>query len=91
MRARTFSALVWAYDACRQLLHELRRDEGDAETIAPSLGVPELPDDEVTDAPSPREPTPQDSPQAAALATLPNRGSIGCTAVRADLRSRPPR
>jgi hypothetical protein len=36
-RARAFTLLVNAYDACRQALAYLRWKEGDAETIAPSL------------------------------------------------------
>ena len=36
-RARAFTLLVHAYDACRQALTYLRWKEGDADTIAPSL------------------------------------------------------
>jgi hypothetical protein len=36
-RARAFTLLVNAYDACRQALAYLRWKEGDAESIAPSL------------------------------------------------------
>ena len=36
-RARAFTLLVNAYDACRQALAYLRWKEGDAETLAPSL------------------------------------------------------
>lgn len=36
-RARAFTLLVNAYDACRQALAYLRWKEGDADTIAPSL------------------------------------------------------
>jgi hypothetical protein len=49
MRARTFSVVVWAYDECRQLIRQLRHDEGDHDDIAPSIGVPARPDDDDQD------------------------------------------
>jgi hypothetical protein len=49
MQARAFSLLVWAYDECRSVIRWLRRDEGDLEDIAPSLGVRLRPDEDDDD------------------------------------------
>jgi hypothetical protein len=57
-RARAFTLLVNAYDACRQALAYLRWKEGDAETLAPSLfkkrpgRKPGKKDDESSEAPA---------------------------------------
>jgi hypothetical protein len=50
-RARAFSVLERAYEECRRLIRWLRRDEGDLEDIAPSIGTPVEPDDEGDDDP----------------------------------------
>jgi len=74
MRARAFSVLAWAYDACRELLRELRRDDGDLEDIAPCIGVPERPEDEEPqlDGPSPCDLRPDASRSALDRRCLPN-------------------
>jgi hypothetical protein len=77
-RARAFTLLVDAYDACRRAVTYLRWNEGDADLIAPSLfklrGPRRSPAEAPPEPPAPA-PAPEPAPVAMASSTPPNTTS----------------
>jgi hypothetical protein len=58
--ARALSVLAYVYDDCRALIRQLRAADGDADDIAPPVGVPDDPDNDDSDEDQRREADAQD-------------------------------